>query len=75
MFMCVQNREMVETCLQHFLLKPLLDSSGCREGPFPCCTCSRIDVNQLANNNDVVDQLSLDWLKILDLPQNLLKEA
>ena len=52
-----------------------LDSPGCWEGPLPCCTCSRIDVNQLANNNDVVDQLSLDWLQILDLSQNVLKEA
>ena len=56
--MCVQNREMVETCLQHFWSKPRLDSSGCWEGPLPCCTRRRIDVNQLANNNDVVDQLS-----------------
>ena len=39
-----------------------LDSSGCREGLLPCCTCCRIDVNQLANNNDVVDQLSLHCL-------------
>ena len=41
---------MVETCLLHSWWKPYLDSSGCREGLFPCCTCCRIDVNQLANN-------------------------
>ena len=34
-----------------------------------CCTCCRIDVNQLANNNDVVDQMSLYWLQILHLHQ------
>ena len=45
------------------------------EKNLPCCTCRRIDLNQLANNNDVVDQLSLDWLQILDFPQNVLKEA
>ena len=73
--MCIQNRKMVETCLQHFWSKPRLHSSGCWEGPLPCYTCRRIDVNQLANNNDVVDQLSLDLLQNLDLPQNVLKEA
>ena len=47
--MCVQNRKMVETCLQHSWSKPRLDSPSCWEGPLPCCTCRRIDVIQLAN--------------------------
>ena len=31
--MCVQNRKMVETCLQHSWSKPRLDSPSCWEGP------------------------------------------